>query len=190
VARAFMSRPGRYRSMREIRGSELAAGDRGIGSLLRMVLLARRRRKIFRPTALQRTIMQIVCNRYFTCLHCPFELTQAIGKFFDVTEVVGQYALSELQTITTYPLLGPRFIGTLLNWQVVPTRLQLEHESSPASPVASHRIFFRRHSSHALDTFDLFLGAIEPSGVPYCPAIWSTEPCRPCMCEAWAWGSC
>jgi hypothetical protein len=57
-------------------------------------------------------------------------------------------------------LLGPRFIGTRLNWHVVPTRLQLEHCSSPDSVVASHLIFFRRHSSHALLTFDRFLGAV------------------------------
>jgi hypothetical protein len=76
--------------MGEIRGSELAAGDRGIGSLLRMVLLARRWREIFRSTTLQRAIMQIACNGHFACLHCPFQLTQAVCKFFDVSEALGQ----------------------------------------------------------------------------------------------------
>lgn len=82
---------------------------------------------------------------------------------------------------TTHPLLGPLFIGILLNMQAAPTLLQLEHWSAPDSVVASHRIyveprlsirqisgcsrqnkhtFFRRHSSQALDTFDLFLGAL------------------------------
>jgi hypothetical protein len=37
-------------------------------------------------------------------------------------------------------LLGPRFIGCLLNWHRAPVLLQLEQASGPFSLVASHRI--------------------------------------------------
>ncbi len=47
----------------------------------------------------------------------------------------------EIAATTSYPLLGPLFIGTLLNWHRVPTRLQFEHCSTPDSDVASQRIF-------------------------------------------------
>lgn len=41
-----------------------------------------------------------------------------------------------------YPLLGPRFIGTRLNWQATPRRRQFEHVSIPVSVLASQRTYF------------------------------------------------
>lgn len=42
-----------------------------------------------------------------------------------------------------YPLLGPRFIGTRLNWQATPRRRQFEHVSIPVSVLASQRTYSR-----------------------------------------------
>jgi hypothetical protein len=64
----------------------------------------------------------------------------------------------------SYPLLGPLFWGTRLNKHLMDDRAQLEHGVSPESVVASHLIFFRRHSSHARETLDRFLGGM-PSGM-------------------------
>lgn len=46
-----------------------------------------------------------------------------------------------MKVISSYPLLGPRFMGTRLKEHFVPTRLQLEHRSTPDSEVASQRIY-------------------------------------------------
>jgi hypothetical protein len=48
----------------------------------------------------------------------------------------------------TYPLLGPRFMGTRLNEHFEPTRLQLEHCSTPDSDDASQRICPNTATSH------------------------------------------
>jgi hypothetical protein len=83
--------------VRKIRSSELITRDGGIGSLLRKMLLARRRREFFRSTTLLRTIMQIVCNWHLASLHCPFELAQAVCKFFDISEIwsVSSFAIAK-----------------------------------------------------------------------------------------------
>ena len=59
-----------------------------------------------------------------------------------------------------YPLLGPRFCGTLLKRHWAEERLQFEHGCSPASDWASHLIFLRRHSSQARDTLERFRGGV------------------------------
>lgn len=60
-----------------------------------------------------------------------------------------------------YPFVGPLFKGTLSNEQFSLFFIQLVQglmtEFEVVLKVASHLIFFLRHSSQALETFDLFL---------------------------------
>lgn len=47
----------------------------------------------------------------------------------------------EASKADTYPLLGPLFIGTRLNWHVTSRRRQFEQVSTPDSEVASQRTY-------------------------------------------------
>jgi hypothetical protein len=51
-----------------------------------------------------------------------------------------QERMTSTNKVSAHPLLGPRFIGTLLKEHFEPTRLQLEHCSIPDSDDASQRI--------------------------------------------------
>ena len=66
---------------------------------------------------------------------------ETFRELFDVSEVKYKLVMNfDLRDTIPYPLLGPRFIGTLLKEHLEPTRLQLEHCSILVSDVASHRI--------------------------------------------------
>lgn len=86
-----------------------------------------------------------------------------------------------------YPLLGPRFCGTRLNRHCAFDLLQFEHGCSLASDCASHLIFFRRHSSHARDTLDRFLGGVMSGGSWY----WlGAAPGPPAAAMWWSMARC
>lgn len=74
-------------------------------------------------------------------LHLVFQRVQTVSKLFYISGQTVSYAIESTSWGCTYPLLGPRFIGCLLNWQRAPVRLQLEQASGPFSLVASHRIW-------------------------------------------------
>lgn len=78
-------------------------------------------------------------------LHLSFQRIQSIGELFDVATFC-QLAACICPT-STYPLLGPRFMGSRLKAHDKLERLQLVQVS--CSVKASQRIFLRRHSSHA-----------------------------------------
>lgn len=48
-------------------------------------------------------------------LHLIFEGMKSLGKFLDVTISRSVYVVLVCRVYLTYPLLGPRFIGTRLN---------------------------------------------------------------------------
>lgn len=66
---------------------------------------------------------------------------QTVCQFFDIAATCQFAALWCLRRKHTHPLLGPRFIGCLLNWHLAPVLLQLEQASGPFSLVASQRIY-------------------------------------------------
>ena len=114
------------------------------------------------------------------------QAARSLVEFFDITVFLSATALLVVAHLLffSYPLLGPRFIGTRLNWHTTPRRLQLEHVSRPVSELASHRTcrrkrvlvwmftiafewgryrtFFRRHSSQALEIFDRLRALCSP----------------------------
>lgn len=47
-------------------------------------------------------------------------------------------------------------MGVRLNMHLAPVRLQFAQTRAGSDSVASQRIFFLRHSSHARETFDRF----------------------------------
>jgi hypothetical protein len=57
---------------------------------------------------------------------------------------------------------------------------QLEHGLSPVSDCASHLIFLRRHSSHARETLDRFLGGML-SFMAKCGCMGATATGSPCI---------
>jgi hypothetical protein len=113
-----------------------------------------------------RVLHVLLLKREFVGLDGALECVETICQLLDVAREESQFRALLKGKGFAYPLLGPLFMGTLLNWQREPTRLQLVHCSLPSSPVASHLIFLRRHSSQARETFDLLRGAMDPSGVP------------------------
>lgn len=78
-------------------------------------------------------------------LHLTFQSMKAFRKLFDIT-IINSSAndVSTSWPAESYPLLGPRFIGTRLNWQVTPRRRQLEQASTPDSELASQRTWKTR----------------------------------------------
>lgn len=132
--------------------------------------------------------VDVVLTQTSIRLKLVFDAMYAICKFFDISvEAVSLYlsVRNYLQVLKPYPLLGPLFCGTRLNRHLMDDLAQLEQGASPVSDWASHLIFFLRHSSHALDTFDRFLGGMllsmgywGPIGGPTetdmaCDTIWS-----------------
>lgn len=73
-------------------------------------------------------------------LDLALERVEPVCKFFDVAGLLSARWILSLERDETHPLLGPRFMGCLLNRHVAPVLLQLEQASGPFSLVASHRI--------------------------------------------------
>jgi hypothetical protein len=73
-------------------------------------------------------------------LDLAFKRVQTICELFDVACSGSAYHVVSSMKKSTHPLLGPRFIGCLLNWHRAPVLLQLEQASGPFSLVASHLI--------------------------------------------------
>jgi hypothetical protein len=73
-------------------------------------------------------------------LDLAFKRVQTICELFYVACSRSAYHVVSSMKKSTHPLLGPRFIGCLLNWHRAPVLLQLEQASGPFSLVASHLI--------------------------------------------------